>query len=121
MRNVQTESGADRETLSVGRKPLGRPPKERVGRSPKGWVLPYNLPASCRFGMTRDDIDTYMSEAQAAHFYEWMEYQTIAQCDGRIYDHDASTYRDSGCGTAHGAVYYRHDVARFLNGQAVID
>lgn len=118
MRNVTPARGADTETV---KRPLGRPPKERVGRSPKGWVLPYKLPASCQFGLTRDDINTLMGEAKADEFYKWMEYQTICQCDGRVYDHDASTYRDSGCGTAHGAVYYRHDVARFLNRKPPLD
>jgi hypothetical protein len=70
--------------------------------------------------MTCQDIDTYMGRELAHKFYEWVEGQTYAICDGRRYDRDARTHMDTGCGP-HGAVYYRHDVARFLNNQPVID
>ena len=115
MRNVETESRADRIKIAQGRKGRFGSGRGQKG-SPKGWVLPYRLLAECALGLTRSDVDELMGEAKAEQFYKWMEYQTIGQCNGRVYDRDASTYRDSHCATAHGAVYYRSDVARFLNG-----
>jgi hypothetical protein len=69
--------------------------------------------------MTKQDLREYMTPQQLVAFYKWMTGQTVAHCDGRSYDHDAQTYRDD-CGR-HGAVYYRHDVARFLNNQPPLD
>lgn len=50
----------------------------------------------------------------------WIVGQTIGYCDGRRYVHETEKYEQAE-ETAHGAVYYGHDIVRFLEGREVID
>jgi hypothetical protein len=70
--------------------------------------------------MTAADLNMVMDAERLEEFIKWMHGQTVGVCDGRRYDYNANTFRDTGCGP-HGPVYYRHDVARYLNNQPVID
>lgn len=77
------------------------------------------LPPACHYGYDREQIEQLMAD-DLDRFDRWMRGQTIAICDGREYDYEASEYRETGCGP-HGGVVYAHDVANYLNGGQIRD
>lgn len=77
-----------------------------------------NLPKPhCQLGYTEDQIKEIVIDLNG--FYRWMEGQTMAVCDGRLYDHEKRCYVE-GCGP-HGIIVYPHDLERYLQGLPVID
>ncbi len=78
------------------------------------------LPASCKHGMTSDDLKSVFTHDELTDLFAWMTGQTGAICEGREWDYTLSDYIDSDCGP-HGMVVYRHDVTRYLAGLPVVD
>ncbi len=84
------------------------------------------LKPSCPHGYTEGDLARlFPSEERRAEFYRWMNGQTFAMCDGRVFDPqimltvpDAGPCHNSG---GHGWVYYTWDVDRFIRGLPIID
>lgn len=80
----------------------------------------FGLPEpDCQLGYTQPQLALIFDFGLGA-FQRWMRGQTIALCEGRLYDHDAKEYRMSGCGP-HGAVVYPHDVRQYLAGGEPLD
>ncbi len=79
-----------------------------------------NLPATCKYGMTIDDLADVFNEGELAELYDWMRGQTGAICEGREWDYDLGDYIEVDCGP-HGMVVYRNDVMRFIEGLPVVD
>ena len=74
----------------------------------------------CALGYTDAQLDEILGDRRA-EFDHWMRGQTIALCEGRLYDHDTREYYESCGGVAHGAATYPWDVESFLAGLPVID
>jgi len=53
-------------------------------------------------------------------FMKWMNGQTIAMCDGKLYNYASDEYEPTYCGP-HGFVVYAWDLQRFLDGKPIID
>ena len=53
-------------------------------------------------------------------FLEWMRGQTMAFCDGRVYDHDKKDYVIS-CDVEHGMIVYSRDIKAYLLNQGIDD
>jgi hypothetical protein len=73
----------------------------------------------CAFGYTKSQLIELLGERESA-FADWMRGQTVALCDGKVYDHDKREYV-KGCDEAHGLVVYAHDVRQFLAGGPPLD
>lgn len=78
----------------------------------------YPIP-ECSLGYTARQIEQLMG-SRIHEFYSWMNGQTMAICDGRAFDPEVGSVRDSGCGP-HGVVVYSWDAKRFLLGLPVVD
>ena len=78
------------------------------------------LPASCKYGMTSDDLGNVFDHDERAEFDDWYRGQTGAICDAREWDYDLNFYIDSDCGP-HGMVVYRNDVMRYVLNLPVVD
>lgn len=85
------------------------------------------LRCSCESGMTDEDLAAVIPADELPRFWQWMNGQTFAICEGRRYHHmpddptkdDYATgegfYEEKCGGVAHGRVVYPWDVARFLS------
>ena len=78
------------------------------------------LRASCKMGMTSDDLAYVFDEAALKDLAHWMRGQTGAICEGIEWDYALGDYIESGCGP-HGYIVYTGDVERFVLGLPVID
>lgn len=74
---------------------------------------------ACELGYTIDQLREIMGE-RFDEFCKWTYGQTVALCDSTRYDYDLKKSIATGCGP-HGAVVYRWDVERFLDGRPVVD
>ena len=73
----------------------------------------------CKHGFTQGQLVDILGD-RLVEFKMWMRGQTIASCDGRLYNHGKKEYEPSGCGP-HGFVVYSWDLERFLDGRPIID
>ncbi len=69
----------------------------------------------CPLGYPADQVEgIFGSEDELVKFWEWLDGQTMAICDGRLYNHDLGRYEDTECvGSAHGLVVYPWDLERY--------
>lgn len=82
-------------------------------------ILP-EVPVVCSAGLAVEQVESLLGE-RFDEFTEWMFGQTAAICQGKKYNHDTGQYEPDCGGVAHGMVFYRWDVARFIEGLPVID
>lgn len=73
----------------------------------------------CRHGYTVLQVEEIMGN-RIREFSGYMTGQTMAICDGQVYDYEKKEYIESGCGP-HGVVVYSWDVERFLQGRPLFD
>jgi hypothetical protein len=66
----------------------------------------------CKMGYTQHQLKQILGD-RLADFDNWMRGQTVALCNGRVYDHDEREYKPSDCGP-HGWITYAHDLRRYL-------
>ena len=78
------------------------------------------LPASCKYGMTPEDLASIFTKDELKDLDYWMRGQTCTLCEGRKWSYEKKEYVSDDCGP-HGMVMYRHDVERFILGLPVID
>lgn len=78
--------------------------------------MPDNLPPpDCHLGYTKSQINEILGE-RSEEFNEWMANQTVALCNGVLFDYDTREYEpDPMCTQPHGIVFYTHDVDRFIS------
>jgi len=89
---------------------------------PRGDALTLMPTPDCPFGFPTGQLRRWLGEERYAALGRWMRGRTVAECDGRLYDHDAGQYRPSACaGGPHGIVYNPRDVERFVRGLAPLD
>lgn len=75
----------------------------------------------CPHGYTSTQVEEIMGDG-LHHFYRWMAGQTVMICDGRRWDYDLQSYMPTGCEPGgHGAIFYRSDVERYLDGGRPLD
>lgn len=74
----------------------------------------------CRLGYTRSQIEELTGD-QRDEFYEYMNGQTMAICEGRQWNPTLNQYEDACEGIPHGIIVYPWDAERFLLGLPVID
>jgi hypothetical protein len=71
------------------------------------------LPAGeCEHGYTLSQVEELVGDME--RFGQWFETQTAALCEGRSFDYQTNAYVPACGGVAHGVVFYRRDVARYL-------
>ncbi len=75
---------------------------------------------ACRLGYPWEQVERILG-GSAARFSEWMSSQTVALCQGEVYNYDKKAYEPSGCDRPHGTVVYAHDLRRYLAKQPIID
>lgn len=76
----------------------------------------------CTLGFSTQFLEGILSTRDYANLQRWMDGQTGAICDGRVYNHETKQYEPSECAdNPHGVVYYAHDVRRWALGLPVID
>lgn len=75
----------------------------------------------CEAGFPYTQLMEIMDPQQFARLETWLYGQTVALCDGRLYNYETREYESCCNGVAHGRVIYPHDVHRFLRGWPVID
>ena len=70
---------------------------------------------ACRLGYSSRQVNELLSSygLKGSAFSEFMRGQTMALCDGTLYNHDTQEYEPS-CGEAHGVVVYPRDLSYFL-------
>jgi hypothetical protein len=73
----------------------------------------------CSLGYTDSQVKAIMG-TRLKEFNSWMSGQTMAVCDGRVYDHVKGAYEPSECGP-HGGITYTWDLQRFLDGRPIVD
>lgn len=73
----------------------------------------------CELGYTDSQLKTILG-SRYKEFMSWMSGQTVAICDGRVFNYEANRMQDSGCGP-HGVVVYYWDLKRYLDGLPVVD
>lgn len=73
----------------------------------------------CHLGYTELQLHEMLGD-RYEEFGRWMHGQTMAICDGRIYDHAAQQYLPYNCGP-HGSIVYPQDVEQFLRGGGPLD
>lgn len=78
------------------------------------------LKPDCWLGYTRTQLET-MLDSRLSAFDSWMQGQTMALCDGRVYDPEEKIYKPSVCDHPHGVVVYPQDVEQFLLGRRPLD
>lgn len=79
----------------------------------QGWDLTSVLMPACPLGYTAEQVEQIAAE-DIADFRKWIEGQTVAICDGRVFNHETREYEPSKCAeTPHGVVFYPWDVARW--------
>jgi hypothetical protein len=85
-------------------------------------LSPDDLPSpECEAGFPVTQLEELLTEEQFEDLSKWMYGQTMTLCEGKKYNNDTKTYRESCDGTAHGAVIYHWDLKRWLQGQPIID
>jgi hypothetical protein len=78
--------------------------------------------SACPHGYTEEELIGIIGQDSMIKFWNWMDGQTVALCDGREYNYDTREYRDSACvDNPHGIVVYRWDLERYLRRLPVID
>lgn len=75
----------------------------------------------CELGYPWTQLEEEMSREQYLEFREWMTGQTMAICQGKLYNHKTRQYEESCGGVGHGGVVYAWDLDRYLSGLPVID
>lgn len=73
----------------------------------------------CLMGYTDEQVRN-ITKTEYAFFLEWMRGQTMAYCDGAIYDYDKQDYVIS-CGVEHGMIVYPRDIKAYLLNQGIDD
>lgn len=83
---------------------------------------PDDLPEpECEAGYPRTQLMEIMDPQQYARLDIWLYGQTLALCQGKLYDHETGEYEECCNGVSHGTVVYPTDVHRFIHARPVID
>lgn len=74
--------------------------------------LEFPIP-ECPLGYTYGQVLDIVSQERMEDFVDWMYGQTVALCNGSIYNYETKSYEQQ-CMKPHGTIYYPSDVKRFV-------
>jgi len=73
----------------------------------------------CELGYPIDQVEEILGD-RFEEFGKWVSGQTMAICDGYLFNYAADEYEPTHCGP-HGQAIYPWDLQRFLDRRPVID